>query len=118
MVLGSYWVYVARTGRGTLYTGIASDIAKRIKMHSSGKGAKFMRAFRFARLEALWIIDGGRGKALSVEYIIKKLTREEKDNLIKRPASINKLITGKGKGEIKAAVCTKELKEINSHYCD
>ena len=36
-------LYILLCGDGTLYTGIARDAEKRLKLHESGKGAKYTR---------------------------------------------------------------------------
>ena len=38
-----YYLYILRCGDGTLYTGIAADVDKRLTLHQSGKGAKYTR---------------------------------------------------------------------------
>ena len=37
-------MYVLRCGDGSLYTGITNDVEKRLEMHRSGKGSKYVRA--------------------------------------------------------------------------
>ena len=39
-----YSVYIVRCADGTLYTGLARDPHARLKVHNSGKGAKYTRA--------------------------------------------------------------------------
>ena len=39
-----YSVYIVRCADGTLYTGLARDPQERVKVHNSGKGAKYTRA--------------------------------------------------------------------------
>lgn len=39
----AYFVYVIRNQLGTLYTGIAKDVAARCDAHNSGAGARFTR---------------------------------------------------------------------------
>ena len=38
-----YFVYVLRNGAGTLYTGIAKNVATRLAQHNDGAGARFTR---------------------------------------------------------------------------
>ena len=41
---GEYWsVYILQCVDGTLYTGIAKDVGRRLAMHATGKGAKYMK---------------------------------------------------------------------------
>ena len=39
----TWHVYILRCADGTLYTGIAKDLAKRLEAHQSGNGAKYTR---------------------------------------------------------------------------
>lgn len=79
-------VYVLRCADGTLYTGIAKDARARLSLHNDGKGAKYTRSRRPARL--LYVKEGmSRSQALSREARIKSLTRREKEALIARRAS-------------------------------
>lgn len=72
-----------RCRNNSLYTGIASDINKRLREHfgKSKKKAKYTRANEPLSLEALWETDG-RNSALKIEYQIKRLSKSEKESLI------------------------------------
>jgi len=39
----SWWVYILRCGDGTLYTGTAADVERRLAAHRRGRGAKYTR---------------------------------------------------------------------------
>lgn len=76
-----YGVYILRCGDGTLYTGCAKDVDKRLAVHQSGKGAKYTRC----RLPVELVYQEpaeDRSAALRREAAIKKLTRTEKLSLI------------------------------------
>ena len=75
-------LYILRCGDGTLYTGISTDVEKRFAVHSSGKGAKYTRGRGPLEL-VYWEECGDRSAALKREVEIKKLSREEKEKLIK-----------------------------------
>lgn len=77
-----WWVYIIQTEKGTLYTGITTDLERRFKEHSSGKkGAKFFSTSEpHAILFKKKMKD--RSEASQVEAQIKKLTREQKLKLI------------------------------------
>ena len=66
---------------GTLYTGWTNDIEKRLEAHGSGKGAKYTRTRLPVRLVYLERF-GTPGEARSREYVLKKLTRAKKLELI------------------------------------
>jgi predicted GIY-YIG superfamily endonuclease len=75
-------LYILRCADNTLYTGITTDVEKRFKAHSSGKGAKYTRGR--GPLELVYREEcGDHSTALKRELEIKALTREEKELLIK-----------------------------------
>ena len=79
--MNSWKLYILRCGDGTLYTGITTDVEKRLEAHRTGKGAKYTRGR--APLELVYREDcGDHSTALKREIEIKKLTREEKEQLI------------------------------------
>lgn len=77
-----YWVYIMECGDGSLYTGITNDIGKRLAVHNSGKGAKYTRGRLPVKVVYKEIVSG-KGVALSRERAIKKLSRDEKLELLK-----------------------------------
>jgi len=78
----SYFVYILECSDQTLYTGITTDVDKRLEEHNtSDKGAKYTKVRRPVRL--LYCEDApDRSSASKREYAIKKLTRREKLKLI------------------------------------
>ncbi|OGS04440.1 MAG: endonuclease [Elusimicrobia bacterium RIFCSPHIGHO2_02_FULL_61_10] len=79
----SWTVYVVRCANGSLYTGITNNLTGRIADHNSGKGAKYTAAF--GPVELVWKKRKKDRSAASVlEAAIKKLSRKEKDSLIKK----------------------------------
>ena len=80
---GMWKLYILRCGDGSLYTGIAVDVAARLEVHRSGKGAKYTRGR--GPLELVYTEDcGSHSDALKREITIKRLTRQEKEELIKK----------------------------------
>jgi putative endonuclease len=79
-----YYVYMLECADGTLYTGITTDLARRVEEHnSSDKGAKYTRARRPVKL-VYSETHQDRSQASQREYHIKKkMTREAKKQLIK-----------------------------------
>lgn len=70
-------LYLLRCGDGTLYCGIAVDVAARLAQHRAGKGAKYTRGR--APLELVYEeVCGNRGEALRRERAVKRLSRAEK----------------------------------------
>ena len=77
----SYWLYILECGDGTLYTGTAADVDKRLKAHQAGKGAKYTRGR--GPLRVVYREDcGDKSAALKRELAIKALPRPEKLALI------------------------------------
>ncbi len=78
-----YYIYIIRTERNTLYTGITSDVKRRMREHLGlhGKGAKYTRSNKPVSIEALWSCNE-KGDALRLEARIKRLTRSEKLEVI------------------------------------
>lgn len=75
-----WFVYILRCGDGTFYTGIATDVEKRLTVHRSGKGAKYTRGR--GPLELIYREEcGTHSDALRRELEIKALTRGEKEKL-------------------------------------
>ena len=81
------WVlYIVESKTGKLYTGITTDIKRRLAEHSSGqRGAKFFRMEKPKRIVYQEAI-GNRSKALRREREIKNLDRKAKQKLIQRIA--------------------------------
>ena len=77
----SWSVYLLRCNDGTLYTGVAVDVAARLKTHNEGKGAKYTRVRR--PVELVYQENNLlRGDALRREMAIKRLDRAAKLALI------------------------------------
>lgn len=77
-------VYLLECSDKTLYTGITTDIDRRVKEHNGGsRGAKYTRGRRPVILLG-FIGVTSKSIALKVEYKIKQLPRDEKLNYVKR----------------------------------
>jgi putative endonuclease len=77
-----WYVYIVEClADGTLYTGITTDVDKRILTHNKGKGAKYCKNRLPVILKAFWEVEN-RSQASKEEYRIKQLPRQEKINLI------------------------------------
>jgi putative endonuclease len=77
-----YFVYILRCKDKSLYCGITNDLENRVKTHNSGKGSAYVRS-RGGGTLAYSKRCRSRGSALKQEAAIKKLTREQKLELIK-----------------------------------
>ncbi|MEK7279095.1 MAG: GIY-YIG nuclease family protein [Nitrospirota bacterium] len=77
-----WYIYIVECPDKTLYTGITTDMEKRIKTHNcSNKGAKYTRGRRPVKVVYLSEIKN-RSDSLKEEARIKKLSRKEKLKLI------------------------------------
>ena len=77
----TWYLYILRCKDDTLYTGITTDVEKRLDAHRSGKGAKYTRGR--GPLELVYReCCGNHSQALKRELQIKSLSREEKQRLI------------------------------------
>lgn len=75
------YVYILKCSDGTLYTGYTNNLEKRIKVHNSGKGAKYTRCRLPVQL-VYFEEYNTKSEATKREYAIKQLTRENKIKLI------------------------------------
>jgi putative endonuclease len=78
-------VYIVRCADATLYTGITTDLPRRLRAHNQGRaGARYTRARRPVTL--VWSRrKRERSAAAREECRIKRLTRREKLALIAAP---------------------------------
>ena len=77
------YVYLLRCADDSLYCGWTTDLDHRLKVHNSGKGAKYTRSRLPVEL-AYYEEFEDRTEALSREWHIKRLCREEKLELIRQ----------------------------------
>jgi putative endonuclease len=83
----NWHVYIILCSDETLYTGITTDIARRIGQHAAGSGAKY---FRGRQPKQLFYLEEGhdRSSASKRELAIKGMTRPEKQLLACSEANI------------------------------
>ena len=77
----NWYLYILRCGDGTLYTGITTDVEKRLEIHRAGKGAKYTRGRLPLELVYRECCEN-HSHALKRELAVKKLTRQEKEKLV------------------------------------
>lgn len=78
-----YTVYILRTNKNTLYTGITNNLEKRLKTHKSksAKSAKYLKSFSSFELVYTESLPT-KSDALKREYKVKQLTKIQKESLI------------------------------------
>ncbi|HUI45470.1 MAG TPA: GIY-YIG nuclease family protein [Nitrospirota bacterium] len=77
-----WYLYILKCCDGSLYTGIARDLHRRVRAHNSGTAARYTRS----RLPVSVIYQErcrGRSSALRKEYAIKQLSKKEKEDYIR-----------------------------------
>ncbi len=73
----SWYLYLIECEGGSIYTGIAKDVAARYACHVEGKGARYTRSYRPVQLlMSLMLPD--KSAALKAEYRVKRLSPTEK----------------------------------------
>ena len=81
--MAEWHLYMIRCAKGTLYTGITTDVERRFREHSSGsgKGARYLRGRGPLEL----VFHAGmpsQTMALKMEARVKKLARQRKEALV------------------------------------
>jgi len=89
-------LYLLRTADNSLYTGVSTDVRRRLVEHQNtdgkNRGAKALRG-RTPLTLVFSVVVGNRSEALKLEYKVKQLSRSEKEALIELPAEIEELKT-------------------------
>lgn len=79
----SWYVYLIECRGGSIYTGIARDVAARYAAHAAGKGARYTRSRPPERLIAVFAA-ADKSAALREELRIKRLSAQQKRALAGR----------------------------------
>ena len=77
------YVYIIRCKDNSLYTGWTNNLEKRFNDHNNGKGAKYTKGRGPLELVYYETFQDKRD-AMKREYEIKKLSKDEKEELIKK----------------------------------
>ena len=75
-------LYLVRCSDGSLYTGISTDVQRRLNAHQQNRDARRLRGRGPLELVYSHAI-GDRALALQMEYRVKKLTKAEKESLVR-----------------------------------
>lgn len=78
-----WFLYVLRCADDTFYTGITTDLARRVAEHNGGRGARYTAARRPVKLVGAWCFPD-RSAAQRAEARLKRLSRTRKLQLIAR----------------------------------
>lgn len=77
----SFFVYILQCVDGSFYTGYTKDLQERTRQHENGKGARYTKSHRPQRIVYVEIY-GTRSSAMKRERAIKKLTHQQKLDLV------------------------------------
>jgi len=91
--MNEWSVYILRCDDGSLYTGITTDVQRRLGEHISGKGkaAKYTKSFSSIDL-TYHVRIGDRSLATRIERRIKKLPKGKKEQIVSSRFSREELI--------------------------
>jgi putative endonuclease len=85
--MSQWYVYMLQCADGTYYTGVTTDVSRRVSEHngkgSPGRGAKYTQARRPVELVYSEAAKG-RSVAQQREYALRQLSRTEKQTLAER----------------------------------
>ena len=76
------YTYIVKCSDGTFYTGWTNDLPRRMEAHNQGRGAKYTKARRPVTLIYYETFET-KEEAMKREYAIKRLSRKEKEELIR-----------------------------------
>lgn len=78
---GTHYVYIVECADGTYYTGYTPDLKRRIRLHNSGRGARYTK--QRAPVKLVWSKEYRHFKrAFKREIAIKRLSRSAKERLV------------------------------------
>ncbi len=91
-----YYIYIIRCEDNSLYTGITTDLDRRLQEHleQGKKGAKYTASHHIKGIEIAWkTID--KIRASKLEYHIKTLKKAQKEELIRNPSKLKEFLSDK-----------------------
>lgn len=96
-----YYTYMLRCKDNSLYTGITTDLERRLKEHKEKgeKTAKYTLRHEAEKMEIAWESEN-RVLASKLEFNIKKLTKKQKEELIKNPKLLKSFLGDKVQSEL------------------
>lgn len=83
----TWHVYLIECRDGSIYTGIALDVAARYAAHVAGKGARYTRSRPPQRLLASYAMED-KSSALREELRIKRMTAAQKRTYVLQSAAL------------------------------
>jgi len=88
-----YYTYILRCINNSLYTGITTDLERRMQEHfaQDKKCAKYTLTYQAKKLEMAWESEN-RVQASKLEYHIKTLPKAQKEELINYPDKLEQFL--------------------------
>lgn len=88
----NYWIYILRCDNNNYYTGYTTDLARRYQEHLTGTAkCKYTRSFKPVGIAQSWQLSCAKSKAMRIEKHIKKMSKQEKEQLILFPDQFDQL---------------------------
>ncbi len=88
----AYSIYIVECADRSLYTGIATDVERRLREHENGvRGAKYLRCRKPFRLVFRQAV-GDRSTAQRLEARVKRLTRTGKLEIVTGKRTLGELL--------------------------
>lgn len=78
-----WWVYVLRCSDESLYCGVSNDVERRLRVHNAGKGSRYVRSRRPAKL-VFRLEFCSKSEALRAEYRFKRLPKKQKEDIVEK----------------------------------
>ena len=82
-----WFLYLVRCNDGSLYTGISTDVQRRFHDHQQNRGARRLRGRGPLQLVYSAAV-GDRSQAQRLEHRVKRLSRAEKERLVRGEARL------------------------------
>jgi putative endonuclease len=89
--MSDWFVYMIRAAGGAIYTGISTDVDRRLEEHDKGRGAKCLRG-RGPLTVVYRRRLGERRLASRVEHGLKRLSKVEKEDVVRAAPSRRRLL--------------------------
>lgn len=86
----SFFVYILKCENDSYYTGYTDNLERRYQKHCEGVASKYTRSFKPLKIAASWEVCD-KSQAMKIEAYIKKLSRVEKEKLVRDPNLLHSL---------------------------
>jgi len=94
MVIKIYYIYMLKCKDDSIYTGITTDVEKRVEAHEKGVGAKYTRGRGPFGILGIWNVKT-KSEASKVEYFIKQFSKQKKIEICEKNGFLKKIVAEK-----------------------